>query len=225
MMAILHLFKRGASAIEDERSFPGPATPIDHCRYAVIDTELTGLDFKQDSIVSIGAVAMTGGSIHLGETFYEMVSPRTAFRSETVVVHGIMPSEVVDKPGAGAVISDLLKFCDGTVVVGHFLSLDLHFLNKELTAVSGRPFPNLVADTWRIHSWIQNQTEAACRDFGESGDRDLFALAKKYNIPIPQAHDALGDAFITAQLFQRFLTILPGLGVGTIKDLLKIGKP
>jgi len=224
-MVMLSLFKRGVGTLEDEQSFPDLATPIDRCRYAVIDTELTGLDFKKDSIVSIGAVAMTGGRIRLGETFYEMVSPRTAFRSETVVVHGIMPSDVTDKPAAGAVIDELLKFCAGTVVVGHFLSLDLHFLNKELKAVSGRPFPNFVADTWRIHSWIQNQTDAACRDFGESGDRDLFALAKKYNVPIAQAHDALGDAFITAQLFQRFLAILPGLGVRTIKELLKIGKP
>jgi len=219
------LFKRGSRAVEDEPSFPDPATPIDQCRYAVIDTELTGLDFKKDSIVSIGAVAMTGGSIHLGKTFSEMVSPRTALRSESVVVHNIMPSEVMGKPYADIVIQDLLKFCAGTVVVGHFLSLDLHFLNKELKAVSGRPFPNLVADTWRIHSWIRRQTEAACRDFGESGDRDLFAMAKKYNVPMAQAHDALGDAFMTAQLFQRFLAILPGLGVRTIKELVKIGKP
>lgn len=225
-MAMLGLFKRrGAGVVEDECSYPDPATPIDQCRYAVIDTELTGLDFKKDSIVSIGAVAMTGGRIHLGETFYEMVSPRTAFRSASVVVHNIMPSEVVGKPSADIVIQNLLKFCNRTVVVGHFLSLDLHFLNKELKAMSGRSFPNLVADTWRIHSWILNQTEAACRDFGENGDRDLFALAKKYSVPVAQAHDALSDAFITAQLFQRFLTILPGLGVRTVKDLLKIGKP
>lgn len=224
-MAMLGLLKRESHAVEDEPSFPDPATPIDQCRYAVIDTELTGLDFKQDSIVSIGAVAMTGGSIHIGKTFSEMVSPRTALRSESVVVHNIMPSEVMGKPYADIVIQDLLKFCAGTVVVGHFLSLDLHFLNKELKAVSGRSFPNLVADTWRIHSWIRHQTEAACRDFGESGDRDLFALAKKYNVPMAQTHDALGDAFITAQLFQRFLAILPGLGVRTIKELVKIGKP
>lgn len=224
-MVMLDLFKRGAGVVDNEQSFPDLATPIDQCRYAVIDTELTGLDFKKDSIVSIGAVAMTGGRIRLGETFYEMVSPRTAFRYESVVVHNIMPSEVAGKPSADIVIQDLLTFCAGAVVVGHFLSLDLHFLNKELKAVSGRPFPNLVVDTWRIHSWIRHQTDAASRDFGESGDRDLFALAEKYSVPVAQAHDALGDAFITAQLFQRFLTILPGLGVRTIKDLLTIGKP
>jgi hypothetical protein len=33
------------------------------------------------------------------------------------------------------------------------------------------------------------------------------------------------DAFITAQLFQRFLRVLPGLGVRTVKELLRIGRP
>jgi hypothetical protein len=33
------------------------------------------------------------------------------------------------------------------------------------------------------------------------------------------------DAFITAQLFQRFLSFLPALGVRTVKDLLRIAKP
>jgi len=224
-MAILGLFKRGAGVMDEEQSFPSLSMPIDQCRYSVIDTELTGLHYKNDSVVSIGSVSMTGGRIHLGGTFYEMIRPRTALRSESIVVHHIMPSEVMDKPPAGTVISDLLKFCKGTVVVGHFLSLDLHFLNKELKAVFGSPFPNLVADTWRIHSWIRHQTESACRDFGEHGEHDLLTLAKKYSVPVARAHDALGDAFITAQLFQRFLTILPGLGVRTIKDLLKIGKP
>ena len=99
--------------------------PIGQSRYVVMDTELTGLDVKKDSIVSVGAVAMVGGRIILGETFYEMVSPETALRSESIVVHGIMPSEVVGKPSIGAVLDDFLKFCEGAVVVGHFLSLDL----------------------------------------------------------------------------------------------------
>jgi hypothetical protein len=33
------------------------------------------------------------------------------------------------------------------------------------------------------------------------------------------------DAFITAQLFQRFLPVLPKFGVTTVKDLLRIGRP
>jgi DNA polymerase III epsilon subunit-like protein len=48
-------------------------------KYVVLDTELTGLDEKKDSIVSIGAVRMHGGSIALGDTFYRLLKPETVF--------------------------------------------------------------------------------------------------------------------------------------------------
>jgi len=181
---------------------------------------------KKDSIVSVGAVAMAGGRIILGETFYEMVSPETALRSESIVVHGIMPSEVVGKPSIGAVLDDFLKFCAGSVVVGHFLSLDLSFLNKEMKRLQGRKFPYPVADTQRVHEWMQDQSRGSRGQYDACEEnKDLFSLAKKYHIPVSAAHNALMDAFITAQLFQRFLSFLPALGVRTVKDLLRIAKP
>jgi len=222
MTAVMELFKR--HAFEDV--CPDPAMPIGECRYAVMDTELTGLDVKRDSIVSIGAVAMQGGRIILGETFYEMISPETALRSESIVIHGIMPSEVVGKPSIDGVLVDFLKFCEGAVVVGHFLSLDLSFLNKEMKRLQGRKFGQPVADTQRMHDWMQDQSRGARGQYDACEEnKDLFSLAKKNHIQVSAAHNALMDAFITAQLFQRFLSYLPALGVRTVKDLLRIAKP
>jgi DNA polymerase-3 subunit epsilon len=222
MNAVMELFKRHTA----ENFCPGPALPIGECRYVVMDTELTGLDVKKDSIVSVGAVAMTGGKIILGETFYEMVCPETELRSESIVIHGIMPSEVVGKPSISAVLDDFLKFCEGAVVVGHFLSLDLSFLNKELKRLQGRKFPYPVADTQRAHEWMRDQSKGARGQYDACEEnKDLFSLAKKYHIQVSAAHNALMDAFITAQLFQRFLSYLPALGVRTVKDLLRIAKP
>jgi len=202
------------------------ATPILAARYLVMDTELTGLDIKKDSIVSIGAVAMTGSRIFPGKTFYEMVNPETALRRESVVIHGIMPSEVVDKPALGAVIEDFLSFCEGAVVVGHFLSIDLSFLNREMKRLYGTKFQQPVVDTMQAHDWMQDQVNGFRRNYGSTEEnRDLFSLAKKYHIPVSEAHNALMDAFITAQIFQRFLTVLPGMGIRTVKDLLSIGRP
>ena len=48
-------------------------------KYVVLDTEVTGLDEKKDSIVSVGAVRMRGGSIALGDTFYRLLKPETVF--------------------------------------------------------------------------------------------------------------------------------------------------
>lgn len=199
--------------------------PIDEVCYVVMDTELTGLDVKKDSIVSMAAVKMTGGRIHLGKTLDFMVSPETSLTSASVLVHGITPSDVEDKPGIASVLEEFRRFCEGCVVVGHFVSLDLAFLNREARRLHDRGMDQPAIDTWRIHTWIQKQTDSAARDFRDCRETDLFSLAKKYAIPVTQAHNALGDAFVTAQLFQRFLSVLPELGVRTVRELLRVGKP
>lgn len=198
---------------------------INEACYAVIDTELTGLDPKRDSIVSIGAIKMSGMRIKLGEAFYRLVKPQTALTSDSVVVHGITPSEVEEKPYIGGVIPELMNFCKECVLVGHFIHLDLMFLNREIKRFSGQSLDNPAVDTYRIHDWVKHHNGDFSRQYGDDGEKDLFSLAKKYKIQVSEAHNALMDAFITAQLFQRFLSRLPQLGVRTVRDLLIIGRP
>ena len=54
---------------------------------------------------------------------------------------------------------------------------------------------------------------------------DLFSMARKYGIEGGKAHNAFSDAYITAQLFQRFVPFLPGCGIRNLKELLKIARP
>jgi DNA polymerase III subunit epsilon len=200
--------------------------PINEASYVVIDTELTGLKLKQDSIVSVGAIAMTGGRIEVGRTFYRVVEPRTELRGSSVIVHGIMPSEVRALPVIGQVLPEFMEFCGDSVVVGHFLPIDLGFLNEELVRARRAKMRNPAVDTLVIHRWLQEREEVVCAYYGGSADpSDLFALAKRHGIPVSGAHNALNDAFVTAQLFQRFLSMLPGRGVKTIRDLVRIGSP
>jgi DNA polymerase III epsilon subunit-like protein len=56
-------------------------------------------------------------------------------------------------------------------------------------------------------------------------DSELYKIATCFGIPVQGAHDALFDAFITAQLFQRFLPVLSDVGVNCIGELLEIGNP
>jgi DNA polymerase-3 subunit epsilon len=223
---MLGLFRRRPPAVTGEEAGIDPGTPIDRCRYVVMDSELTGLDLRKDSIVSLGAVAMDGGRILLGSRFHEIVSPATELSAASIVVHGITPGEARSRPTIEAVIDDFLRFCDGAVVVGHFVALDLGFLNKELKRTRGRTFTRPLVDTLSLHEWILDQGGEFSRHLGSAArDKDLFSLAKKFQIPVSAAHDAQMDAFITAQLFQRFLRQLPAHGVRTVKDLLRIGRP
>lgn len=200
------------------------ATPLAGVRYVVFDTELTGLDEKKDSIVSIGAVRMTGGAINLGDTFYRLASPAARMKPESVVVHEITPSEVVEKPAIDIVLSEFMRFCADDVLVGHFVAIDRAFLNREMKRVFGKTIANPVIDTFSVYDWLR----------GRFGDRECFThgrqyklydIARCFGIGLNNAHNALMDAYTTAQLFQRMMPVLAEAGAGDIGDLFNIGMP
>jgi DNA polymerase-3 subunit epsilon len=193
-------------------------------RYVVIDTELTGLDYKLDSIVSIGGIKMVGTRIVIGKTFYRMVNPKTKFDAKSVVIHNIVPSEVQQCPSIDEVLMEFIKFCGDDIIVGHFLNIDISFINKELGRVLGSTLKNPKIDTWILADWIENQNlkDVTYTDI-ITGQKDLVSLAKKYGIEVPASHNALIDAYLTAQLFQRLLLQLKNMNITTVKKLLKIG--
>ena len=65
---------------------------------------------------------------------------------------------------------------------------------------------------------------AECFSLPETGT-SLYDIARIFGIPLEGAHNALQDAFITAQLLQRFLPLLGAAGVMDIADLRRIGTP
>lgn len=200
--------------------------PVTELSYTVLDTELTGLDPKKDSIVSIGAIRMTGQRIDLGNTLYSLVKPETELSGESVVVHGIMPSDVDEKPGIADALNDLIAFIGDTVIVGHFIALDMGFINRFLKRLQDRTIGNPVIDTGRLFTWLRTEESGFSRHFDDDQqNKDLFTIAKKYGIDISGAHNALKDAYITAQVFQRHLMYMQRHGVRTLGDLLSVGKP
>ncbi len=203
----------------------GDTTPITKASYVVVDTELTGLDEKKDSIVSLGAVRMTGGSIDLGNTFYRLISPRTELSAASVVIHEITPSDVESKPGIDSVFGEFLDFCGDAVLVGHFISIDLSFLNRDMRRIRGTEIPNPALDTFSIYEWLRRRNKSRdCMATPLAGYR-LYDIVKCFDIAVNGAHNALMDAFTTAQLLQRFLPLLAEAGVRDLGDLLRIGTP
>jgi len=199
--------------------------PIGEIRFVVLDTELTGLDRKKDAIVSIGAVKMKGGRIEMGQTFYQLVNPNKEMKAASVVVHEITPSEVLEKPDIGPVLAEFLTFCNHDVLVGHFINMDLAFINRELKETLGRTLENPVLDTMSLAHWLKWNDPDQGPDGFSAKNFELYELAKELGIPVQGAHNALMDAFMTAQVLQRLLPRLERGGLKTQGELLKVGDP
>ncbi|RME65669.1 MAG: 3'-5' exonuclease [Nitrospirae bacterium] len=196
---------------------------LEEVDFVVVDTELTGLNSRKDSIVSIGAIRMEGSRILLGDVFYRVVAPSTV-NSAAVVVHEITPDETSLCPELNLVLPEFLYFIKDRVIVGHHIDLDISFINRALKSSGKKPLENPAVDTYKIYTYLKRKKIEADAFFEPAkAPESLFEIAGTYDISVQNVHHALYDAFVTAQLFQRFIHELKLRGVKTLKDLLIIG--
>lgn len=196
------------------------STPMNEAKYAVIDTELSGLDYRKDAIISIGGVRMVGGKIYVGDAFYRLVNPGAEFNTLNVTIHGITPSDLKEKPGIESVLPEFIDFCGNDVIIGFYPSIDLAFLNREMSKIYGLSIKNLVVDVFVLYRWIRHKAGD-----GHVGNPSLYGIAQDLGIPVRDAHNAISDAFITAQVFQRLLYALSDLGIRSVGELVNISNP
>ncbi len=196
------------------------SVPLRESRFVVFDTELTSLDRKTNRMLSIGAIAMQGTNIRLGEQFYRLVNTSEAVPRESILIHGLRPADIAEGDTPSQVVRDFYAFAEGAILVGHHVSIDLQALRKELQET----FANPHLCTARTAHWLHMQREQK-RGLDEVDmPLNLAALAQEYGIEAAEAHHALGDAFTTAQLWQRLLVELEAHGITTLAEALKIAR-
>lgn len=194
--------------------------PISETNFVVVDTELTGLNEFRDNIIAIGAIKMKGKTIKLGDVFYRTVSPSTKkFRRESIMIHEITPSELEKCPEIKPILREFIKFATDSILVGHCVDIDLAFLKREIKSNIGEIFDPFAIDTLLIYKWLIKK-EVLPADF--SNKNSLEDIALSLGIEAKDLHDALSDAFITAQVFQKLLVYLSDLKIFTIEELLNI---
>ena len=207
------------------RNRKAAALALDDVRFTVLDTELTGLDPRQDAIVSIGAVRMIGGRIRVGGAFHQFVNPATPLDGSSVVIHRILPSQVASMPPIAEVLPPFLDYLGDSVLAGHCLAVDLGFLDRDARALGRGPLRQAAVDTLSIYGWLRKRHHEHPAFRLPLPGLSLFQLAQAFEIPVEQAHSALADAYLTAQLLQRFLPMLQGAGVTHLASLLRIADP
>jgi DNA polymerase III epsilon subunit-like protein len=199
--------------------FPKDA-PLDSLRYVVFDTEFSSLDHHSNRLLSIGAVAMQGSKIKLGEQFYRVVNPGEPVPAQSVLIHQLRSEDVEAGEPFARVQEDLRQFLNGAVLVGHFVHMDLKILHKELGV--GDRLTNPTVDTARVYRWLLRHGRYS-EELATQLDRvDLGALARAYGLEVYDAHHALHDAFLTARVWQRMLPALERMSVRSLGKLLRI---
>jgi len=186
-----------------------PDEPVGRADFVVFDLETGGLDASRDSILSIGAVRMHGCRIDLGGVFGSLVKPSGGAPSrESVRVHQLTPSELANQPAIEEALPAFLEYCGGAVLTGWHVEFDLAFLRAWAKRLKLPAPANKSLDVLGLYLAIRGGKASQLLEELPLKDATLYSVARALGVSPKGAHDALGDACLTAQVLQRFLSIL-----------------
>lgn len=184
-------------------------TPLDTARWVVIDCETSGLDTARDRLLSVGAVAVRGGRVDLADSFEARVRQETPSAHENILIHGIGGDAQREGRPLEVVMDELHAYMTGAVPAAFHAAFDAAILRRhglkmrakwlDLAAVGPVLFPARGKPESRLDNWLA-----------------------AFGIPPQARHDALGDAFATAQLLLILLNEAKRQRLDTVEALLKI---
>lgn len=180
-------------------------TPIDEIEFVAMDFETTGLDSEKDEIITIGIVPFTLNRVYLNRAKHWTVRPRQKLDENSVVIHGITHSDIMDAPDLSDIIEEVLNDLAGKIMVVHYRTIEREFLDKALRRRfdEGIEFP--VLDTMEIESVIQKRAVSGFWNWLKRKKPESVRLGQsrtRYGLPAYTPHHALTDAIATAELLQ-----------------------
>lgn len=213
--------------IENKKCFKdfSQTRPLSEYTFVVFDTELTGLNKRRDEIISIGAVKITNLQIELDETFHQYIRPRNLDHTKSTLIHRITPEQLRTMPSLDKVLPEFIKFCGDGLLVGHYVALDMNFLNKSAREELGGNISNPSVDTMRMAMGYKEAQFMEC--YGHcnlSTSYNLNDLSNEFSLPRFKPHDALEDALQTAYLFLYLVKKMKQGRVKTLRDLYEGGR-
>jgi len=200
---------------------PAPETPIEQVRFVVLDSETTGLNPRQDRIVTIGAIAVLNHEILIEDTFEALL--KVEYNSSAVTVHGVTREESGAGLDEAEALGQFLQYLGDGVIVGHHIGHDVETFNSGYERHFGLRLKNSSLDTMALTLHLERDGAFAGRD--PIQEFSLDALCALFNIIPHDRHTASGDAFLTALVFQRLLRLAAKHKRTTLSRLLEPFEP
>ena len=160
--------------------------------YAVVDVEATGRSPWRHRVVEV-AVVLLDGALRTEETFATLVDPVGPVGPTHV--HRITQDDVVGAPRFREVAPHLLDLLAGRVMVGHHVTCDHAFLEREFARI-GVPLP---AVPLLCTMGIARTHLPAATGWG------LTACVRAAGLGGYAAHTAMGDALAAADLLRHYV--------------------
>jgi len=162
-----------------------------------LDTETTGLSFRDGHKVIEIACIETKDLIATGKVFHKLINPKRDVPEEAFKIHGFSQEFLSDKETFDQVADEFLSFIRGKKIIIHNASFDLGFLDGELGSIHKEKInKQLVIDSLEV-----------ARNKFPGTSNSLDALCKRFNIDLSQRtkHNALLDCELLREAYINLL--------------------
>ena len=158
-----------------------------------LDTETTGLSFKEGhKIVEIACIE-TKDLISTGNVFHKLINPKRDVPDAAFEVHGFSEKFLSDKETFDKIADEFINFIKGKKIIIHNAAFDLAFLNGELSSVKKDTIEKkLVVDSLEI-----------ARNKFPGTSNSLDSLCRRFNIDLSKRtkHNALLDCELLREVY------------------------
>lgn len=164
-----------------------------------LDTETTGLSFKDGhKIVEIACIE-TKDLIPTGKVFHKLINPERNVPDEAYKVHGFSEEFLRGKETFEKIAEDFLNFIEDKKIIIHNAPFDLSFLNGELEKIKKK----------RIDKKFVIDSLEIARNKSPGTSNSLDALCKKFNIDLSRRtkHNALLDCELLREVYINLLDV------------------
>ena len=158
-----------------------------------LDTETTGLSFKNGHKVVEIACIETKDLIATGRVFHKLINPKRNVPEEAFMIHGFSQEFLSDKETFDQVADEFLSFIKDKKIIIHNASFDLSFLDGELRTIQKEKInKKLVIDSLEL-----------ARNKFPGASNSLDALCKRFNIDLSKRlkHNALLDCELLREVY------------------------
>jgi len=164
-----------------------------------LDTETTGLSFRDGhKIVEIACIE-TENLIATGKVFHKLINPKRSMPAEAYKVHGFSEDFLKDKETFDQVAAEFLTFIKGKKIIIHNASFDLGFLDGELESIQKEKInKKLVIDSLEV-----------ARNKFPGSSNSLDALCKRFNVDLSRRtkHNALLDCELLREVYINLIDV------------------
>lgn len=171
--------------------------------YIVYDTETTGLNPKNDELLSIGAVKIKGDKILTSEKFELFIKPTKEIDEKSIKIHQIRNIDLKNGVEPHEAIEKFLHFIGSRALVGYYLEFDVKMINKYLKPYLGIKLPNKQIEV----SGIYHDKKIKLIPEGII-DLRFDSIMKDLGLPVFGKHDAINDAIMTAMMYVKLKNTL-----------------